>query len=370
MSKETRLWLNRNVLRGFTDKRGRAWHYSAADQGDESNHYPGAIPVADLHRRLFGWRVTPRTVLYAATDPNHVEMMPIESTDPSGATVTVQVPDPSVPLGFRKAATNVAWARDDDDGLLGIHGDGYQGHQYAEWLVANVLTMCGGDAQVANAGLLKGGAIAWVQIENPDNVGAAYGIEIRPFILATTSFDGSIATTYKTGYQDTVCDNTRDIFLSQPGEIHRIKHTRNSVFNAADAAAELNIVTATALAEISTLADHEVSDAEWSKFVEAHAPIGEDASKRAITIAENLRGQLTEMWNNDVRVAPWRGTAWGVVQAVNTHLHHAGTIRNANRFERNMMRAVTGGVAKVDRQTVATLESVTGRPLLKVPVNA
>jgi hypothetical protein len=32
-------------LIGFTDKRGHAWHYRPEEQGDEPNHYPGAIPL-------------------------------------------------------------------------------------------------------------------------------------------------------------------------------------------------------------------------------------------------------------------------------------------------------------------------------------
>lgn len=46
MSKETSTWLNTNVLIGFTDKRGHAWHYRAEDQTPEPNHYPGPIPSA------------------------------------------------------------------------------------------------------------------------------------------------------------------------------------------------------------------------------------------------------------------------------------------------------------------------------------
>jgi len=365
MSRETMEWLNRNVLRGFTDKRGNAWHYSAALQGNESNHYPGAIPADDLYRRLFGWTATPRIVLYAASDPNHVEMMDMETVNADGATVTVQVPDPSVPLGFRRASAHMGWARSDSDDLLGIHGDGYNGHQYAEWLVKNVLTMVGDETQIANAGLLKNGAIAWVQIETPDNVTGDAGVTIRPFILATTSFDGSIATTYKDGYTDTVCDNTREMFLAEKGNVYRVKHTRNSAFSVVDARTALNLATDAALAEIHALIDVEVSDAQWSAFVQAHAPITEDSSQRSITMAENMRGELTRLWNTDTRVHPWAGTAWGVVQAVNTYNAHLSIVRNVStRFERNMMNAVQGKIGKADRATVMTLESVIGRPIL------
>ena len=43
---------------GFTDKRGNAWHYREALQGEEPNHYPGPVPVTDVHRRLFNWTPT------------------------------------------------------------------------------------------------------------------------------------------------------------------------------------------------------------------------------------------------------------------------------------------------------------------------
>ena len=57
-------------------------------------------------------------------------------------------------------------------------------------------------------------------------------------------------------------------------------------------------------------------------------------------------------------VTPWKGTAFGVVQAVNTHAHHYATVRGATRPERNMVRAVSGGVDTLDIGTLATLNKV------------
>ena len=48
MSRETLQHLNTNTLIGNTDHRGTAWHYRAEHQGDEPNHYPGPIPIADV----------------------------------------------------------------------------------------------------------------------------------------------------------------------------------------------------------------------------------------------------------------------------------------------------------------------------------
>lgn len=55
MSRETLSHLNSQTLIGYTERRGHAWHYRADLQGAEPNHYPRAIPTADVYRRLFDW---------------------------------------------------------------------------------------------------------------------------------------------------------------------------------------------------------------------------------------------------------------------------------------------------------------------------
>jgi hypothetical protein len=51
-------------------------------------------------------------------------------------------------------------------------------------------------------------------------------------------------------------------------------------------------------------------------------------------------------------------TAWGVVQAVNTHAHHIQGVRGAERTERNQTLAVTGAFDKLDNDTMDTLKLV------------
>ena len=60
MSRENLTWFNTNTLIGFTAKRGTAWHWRAEEQGETSNHYTGAIPLADVQDRLFYWSADSR----------------------------------------------------------------------------------------------------------------------------------------------------------------------------------------------------------------------------------------------------------------------------------------------------------------------
>ncbi len=108
-----------------------------------------------------------------------------------------------------------AICRFDDHTVLGIFGAGYTWHQYREWLLTTVVYLLDNDLAISSAGLLRGGAIAWVEVSMPDTVTTPEGVAFRPNLLATTSFDGSIATTYKRTGTDTICDNTRQLALSE-----------------------------------------------------------------------------------------------------------------------------------------------------------
>ena len=74
--------------------------------------------------------------------------------------------------------------------------------------------------------------------------------------------------------------------------------------------------------------------------------------------ATTKAGDLRQMWRNDERVTPWRGTAWGVVSAVNTYTQHEAPIRGADRVTRNTEFMVTGRYNTLDANTLEVLTSV------------
>ena len=341
MSRETKLHLNTQVLRGFNDLYGPAWHRDLElinSLGMEDNHYPGAIPIPDLYRRLFNFAMEPRPVMIDTR------------------------------AGLTTVDGQIAWVRNDTEAVMGIHSDSYNGadNQFADWCIRNIEQVVDDTIQVSSAGLLKGGAVAWVQIQRPENIITPEGVIIRPFIMATTSYDGSIASTMMDGFVDTVCDNTRDAFLAGGGQRYRVKRTRNGRFNVSSARDALGIINANTedyLAEIAALNAAEVSDKQWATFVETLCPIEDGATGRSTTMAENKRSALTGLWNTDTRVTPWRNTAWGALQAVNTYTHHLATVRNMPRDERNFLRVVEGKTTDGDRAALAVLQTVLGRTI-------
>lgn len=339
MSQETSLWLNENCLIGFTDQRGHAWHYRASDQGAEPNHYPGAIPVEDVRRRLFHWKPVEGKITATVVNDDGV--------------LTVTDPD-------RKAIV-----RPDTGTILGIFKDGYQIHDFDEWLVKNVESLLDDDLSIGSALLLKGGGVAAVTIEVPENIVTPEGVEFRPHLVAATSLDGSLSTTYQRTVGLPICDNTLSAALGEKGQRIKIKHSRYSKLKLGEAKSALAIVHSLAddfAEQVAALTAVKMDAPAFDRLVNVLAPLkdanGDDKTGRGLTVAQNKADALRRLWNTDLRVAPWKGTAWGAIQLVNTYEHHEAVVRGAGRAERNMLRTVQGAWDTLDAQTLATVEAV------------
>lgn len=339
MSRETLNWLNSNTLIGFTEKRGNAWHYRAEEQGAESNHYPHAIPIEEVKRRLFNWQAVEGQI--SATALTDTGVLSVTDAD-------------------RKAIM-----RGDTGAILGIFKQGYQPHQYDAWLLDTVSSILDSDLSIGSAGLLRGGGVAWVSVEVPDSIVTPSGVEFRPNLLAATSLDGTLSTTFKRCVTNVVCDNTMAAGLGEQGQQVKVKHSRYSHARLGDIREALAIVHTVGeefARQVEELTNTHVSAGDWSRFLDSLAPIPEAVSTfkpgRAHTMAVNKREKLQNLYDHDNRVTPWRGTAYGVVQCVNTYAHHVANASKtgAARAESNMLNAITGATDKMDNETLRLLQ--------------
>lgn len=334
MSKETSAWLNTMTLVGFTAQRGNAWHYRVEDQGDEPNHYVGAIPVDDVLRRLFNFEVVERDIYVASNK-----------------------------LGYRHIPGRKAMVASDNGDVLGIFKDGYQGHQYREWLLENVATILDDDLGIGSAGLLRNRAQAWVSVEVPETITTPEGVEFRPNLIACTSFDGSLSTTYKRAVGIVVCDNTLAGALGEKGQQLKIKHSRYSTLRIKDAREALAIVHTMAddFAErVTQLCNTEVDRNAFQRVLDLVIPLPEPGTQkttRSASIAERKRGEIVNLYQHDKRCAPWAGTAYGVLQTFNTWNHHVATVKGEkSRVQRNYEHVVTNVGEAFDLNILASID--------------
>jgi len=346
MSKESLEWLNTMTLIGFSGKRGRFWHYRENMQGGEPNHYEGAVPVEDIKRRLFNFQLVERPLFV---------VVPC-SVDEADTMLTDGSPAKTVTLEDRKAIM----ASDSSD-VLGIFKGGYQVSQFTEALLSDMQAISGDGTEFASAGLLQNRAVAWVQLEARETL-TACGVEFRPFLMGVDSCNGSLARTYNKGNTVVGCDNTMADSLLSSLAIFKLKHTKHAKFNAdtvRDALGILQEIGAEFTESIETLTNWAVSDADWAKFLDEVCKFDADAkTTRSQTIAQTKRDDLRNLWENDERVNPWKGTAFGVLQATNTWGQHVQTVRGATRADRNMLNAITGASTKDDANMLKILEAV------------
>ena len=334
MSQETSQWLNTQTLIGFTDKRGTAWHYRIEDQGAEPNHYPMAIPTEDVLRRLFNFEVVEQQLEY----------------EYAGV--------------LRRDGRKLMIASDNGD-LLGVFKAGYQGHDYKEWLVNNVQSILGDELGIGSAGLLRNRGQAWVSVEVPESITTPEGVEFRPHLTACTSFDGTLATTYKRHVTVVVCDNTLAAGMGESGQQYKVRHTKYSNVKIADAREALAIVYTMAddfAAEVKQLTEWEVSDEEFNKLLDLSIPLpNPDADKkREETMRTKKREEITALYANHPASADYKGTAWGVLQAFNTYNHHVASVRKGTpRVVRNMEKIVRGSFEEADDLVLKQLALVT-----------
>lgn len=333
MSAETITSLNDHTLIGYTDKRGNAWHWR---EGND-NHYTDAVPVEDVRSRLFNWQAVEGSV----TATHLTEEGVMTSNAPA----------------FK------AIMRSDTGHVLHIPKQSYTIHQYDETLIdvtADIVDASTGELGIGSAGLLNQGGRAWVQVELGDNWVAGNGVEFRPFLTAATSLDGSLSTTYLTGATVVVCDNTLSLALHEATDKYKVRHSRYSMARVGEAREALHLVAQSGeefAAQVDKLTSEVVTDRQWGRFLDAYVP-RPDAEGRALTIAENKRADLNRLWMYDARVAPWKGSAWGVLSAVNTWANHEQSVRTRTRSERNMEKLIDGSFEKLDAGVLATLARV------------
>lgn len=340
MSKYTSDDLNTNTLQSQA-----VWHTKELAR-ELGNIYDGPIPVADVRSKLFCWEA---------------QALPVFAVYNEGT---------SYPVPDRQAIVRPAGARGKDDPgeVLSVPSLDYEIHQYGPTLVDAVeelISESGSELDVFSAGCLGGGRQAWVQVTVPETLRTAEDVEFRPNLLAVSSLDQSWASCYKRTILNAVCDNTTMAALSETGAEWKVKHLKGSLLKLADAKTALGLFRETEVVFrelVAGLCGKKIDAPTFDAFLEVFAPTqvkGVLKDGPGLTQARNKQDQLRHLWKHDMRVAPWAGTVWGVVAAVNTHRHHYATVRGAQREDRNVELACSGGFDKLDRWTVATLDALT-----------
>jgi phage/plasmid-like protein (TIGR03299 family) len=250
------------------------------------------------------------------------------------------------PNGVVEVDTHRATYRSDTGAVLGVVGADYHPHQPAELLELARITIdaAPSDAHVEVIGSLRAGRTVFMTIALPDDINVAGDVHL-PRLVWVTSMDGTIATRAVSTYVRAVCANTIRASFRNARTSWAARHTSSLDGRAADARQALQLMFRTAetfRAEVEALTRQTISDHQVEQVLTGIWPDQPDATDRRRAGAARRRDAVRSMYRNDPRVAGWRGTAYGLVQAASTWEQWVAP-RRRDRGEQVLAGVLTGG---------------------------
>lgn len=368
MSKETMEWLRDNIRVGYVGSDGPAWWAASGEYMTDGSHFDGPVPTEEVERLLsVEFAEAEMFAQWEAID--HVdgciarELGECECECPTHREV---IKDPS-----RKVIVTP-----DNGAVMGVFSQGWQLHGYQKWTadqIAAILDTARGELGTKSVGLLKNRGVAFMQAQLTGSGLEVGGFGFTPYILAATSVNGSLASTYATGVTAAVCDNTLAAALSSAVTKFKVKHSSKSAGRLGEVRDALGLVYqagdefAQAAAALQSV---DVTEKDFTALLDlvAKVPAADPKSSTGgakYTNAVKLRETYEAMWNHDAKVKPWAGTAFGWVQLTNTYNTWKRNVSGADggRMERTYLNMVTGVTAKEDASALDALASVMGERL-------
>lgn len=225
------------------------------------------------------------------------------------------------------ADDRVALYRDDTGGLLGVFSKRYQPVQPAE-VLDFYRTLCEHhDFEMETAGALKDGRIIWALARTGEQARVKGNDVVNGYVLLSTSYDGSMATTARHTSVRVVCNNTLQMAAGKHAGTAAFTVRHNTTFDAAKARDALGIGEGFKefQAKIEALSDARMSPKQAVEFfMSVYHDIGAEqkaalTEKEDKTVEKTVERLVNQYLNGPgAKLASADGTAWGLVNAV-TH---------------------------------------------------
>jgi phage/plasmid-like protein (TIGR03299 family) len=343
-----------NIIIGNTTNRATAARGGWMGQGEVIASYEGSIPRQAV-RDLIDWE--PIKV-------DSANLVPVED---------VSLADTVLPDG-RPAKTMIvegvkSIVRSDTFANLGRFNDDYNGNAYSDYEEATHEIV--GDAPYLSAGELRGGRQFFFQVGMDENIhDGSTGLEFMPYMMFRSSLDGSLANTWDRGSIICKCDNMFPAISKEArrnGSQVKFKRSRYSAERLFDLPRMLGIQAQDTVDFARSMSQVPVLRSQFIKTLDIIVPLpGENASKIAVTKAENTRQAIDALYQNSPMVADWNGTAFGVFQAFDTYYNRVKPVRGANKIDRVFDRVLTGKAVDEGLSTLNAMQRVLGRELVAV----
>jgi phage/plasmid-like protein (TIGR03299 family) len=247
--------------------------------------------------------------------------------------------------------------RDDIHRVIGVVKKRYRIFQNVEAPIFLDNLVDSADALYETAGSLHGGSQVWWLMKFPEGVSVAGDPreKLETYILLTNSHDGSTSIVVAVVTIRVVCQNTLAWSLQKALRTMKVRHSESAKeqFVEARNTLELGFTYQAELAELGDKMLHtSFSDADFKKFVDSLVPTPEPVTKdgritnqRGITMADNTKGLITNVYYHNDTQTSIQGTLWGAVQACEFYANHMSISRNTDdsSAEENRFKRLTSG---------------------------
>jgi phage/plasmid-like protein (TIGR03299 family) len=205
--------------------------------------------------------------------------------------------------------------------------------------------------QYETAGALNHGSRVWMLARLPEKL--VLGDKVENFLVFSNSHDGTGAVRVAMTPVRVVCQNTLSIALKGAKRQWSTKHMGDMDAKMEDARTTLQLATEYMdrfAEEADILAQTHVSDSRFSEITNALFPIPEDdvVSDRKYNNAMLVNAQFQKCYQTTGDLSRFRGTAWGVLNAVSDFVSHTEPLRNTLTYKQNLFSNVVDGHKTID----------------------
>ena len=237
--------------------------------------------------------------------------------------------------------------RNTDSKVLGIVTDRYQIVQNTD-AFAFTDALIGGDVRYETAGSLKGGKRVWLLAKMP--MAKVAGDDVEPYLCFSNTHDGSGSVKICVTPIRVWCQNTLNLALRTAKRSWATKHVGNLDDKLYEARMTLELADRYMLQldeQAQRLANVTVTDEKLMKLLEEMFPCKEDATERQKNTVKTAKDEFMICYFMP-DLAKFRGTAWGVVNAMADMVDHSKPQRNTANYRENNWGRIMDGHPLVD----------------------
>lgn len=237
--------------------------------------------------------------------------------------------------------------RDSDGAILGVVSDKYKIVQNDE-AFAFTDALISGDVKYETAGSLKGGKTVWMLAKMPTT--EILGDETEQYLCFSNTHDGTGAVRVFMTPIRVVCNNTLNLALSTAQRCWSMKHMGDieAKIEEAQDCLRLSNKYMDGLKEYAdNLSKKTVTDEALRDILNDIFPVNDDMSEREKNGVAKLKDEFMICYFMP-DIDKFRGTAWGVVNAMTDMVAHSQPRRNTKNYQENNWGRIMNGHTLVD----------------------